>query len=216
MICGVCRRSWDLATGFRSCERADCPMQYSPTNKHDIRPINGNQDEAELCQFLDLVVRLKVRSYLEIGSRNGDSFYAVMKAIGPGGRGLALDIPEGYAARKNLLQTMQHIRDAGSVAEVMFGSSRTPYVRQVVALAMPFDLLLIDADHRYEGVKADWDDYSGFAPVVAIHDIAAPDGWMSDGHLNEVPRFWNEIKVGRKYEEIINEGSKMGYGIIYR
>ena len=56
---------------------------------YKLRPWPGDQDIDELTQFLDLIVERKVKRYLEIGSRNGDSFYAVMMAMGPGAFGMA-------------------------------------------------------------------------------------------------------------------------------
>ena len=176
----------------------------------------GNQDSAELAQFLDLVRALKVRRYLEIGARNGHSFYEVMRTIGAGGFGLAIDIPENANARDNLLATATELCAAGIVSEVIFGNSRSDEVIRHARARAPFDLILIDADHRYEGVKADVATYFDLAPIIVLHDVAAPPGHLSDGFENGVGMLWNEIKGGFRHQEFVEPGSCMGFGIIHR
>ena len=77
--------------------------------KYHLRPWLGDQDPDELTQFLDFIVERKVKRYLEIGSRNGDSFYAVMMAMGPGAFGMAIDLPENASSKTSLLGTRAEI-----------------------------------------------------------------------------------------------------------
>jgi predicted O-methyltransferase YrrM len=175
-----------------------------------------NQDAAELAEFCDLVRGLNARRYLEIGSRNGDSFYAVMTAIGGGGIGLAIDLSENSSARENLTATVNRLRADGVEAFAAFGNSGSPEIIATARGMAPFDLILIDADHRYEGVRHDFETYGGMAPVVAFHDVAAPDGHMSDHQPNGVGRFWREIKDRYQHREIVTQGSNMGLGILFR
>jgi predicted O-methyltransferase YrrM len=77
-----------------------------------------------------------------------------------------------------------------------------------------FDLVLIDGDHTYEGVKRDFEVYGPLASrMIAIHDIS-PNGYF----LDDVGRFWREIaytKAGnlrKGYREVVIEGSKLGVG----
>ncbi len=176
----------------------------------------GNQDPAELAQFLALVKSLNVRRYLEIGCRNGDTFDAVMRTIGPGGGfGLAIDIPENADAKAKLRGTVNDLNRDGMRCEVIFGNSQVSIVRQRAASYGPFDLILIDADHTYQGVKKDFEAYGNMAPIVALHDVAAPRGHMSDGKPNDVGVFWNEIKGRFKYDEFVTPGANMGFGVLF-
>lgn len=179
----------------------------------------GNQDPAELAWFLDQVGRLNVRRYLEIGSRNGDSFDAVMRKIGPGGYGLAIDIAENARCRDNLLRTVDELRRDGIECEAVFADSHHHLTPNQILRRQPFDMVFLDGDHRYDGVKADFDTYRKFAPVVALHDVGAPTGHQSDGAINGVGDFWRELsdKTGKlKTAECITPGSHMGIGLVYQ
>lgn len=189
---------------------------------YKMRDYPGDQNIAELTLFLDFITgRLpdkKFRRYLEIGSRNGDSFYAVMSAIGAGGFGLSIDLSENDNAKARLLATALELNNAGCRASVIFGNSQDSKCVIFAGQMAPFDLILIDGDHTYEGVSRDWHHYGGMAPVVALHDIAAPDGHDSDGRPNGVRRFWSElcVRYGRNGQAftIIEPGSSRGFGIV--
>jgi len=176
----------------------------------------GNQDADELSQFLDLVRTLNVRRYLEIGCRNGDTFYAVMRVIGPGGYGLAIDIPENGSTKNNLQTTVDDLNCAGITTELKFGESQSQSVINYVRARTPFDLVLIDADHRYDAIKRDFEVYREFGNVIVLHDVAAPRGHISDGHVNGVGTLWNEIKRHYRHHEFVTQGSNMGFGVLYR
>lgn len=176
----------------------------------------GNQDPAEFAQFLELVRALGVKNYLEVGCRNGDTFYAVMQTIGEGGYGLAVDLPENMSAKSNLLATVDELDRSGIACDVMFGDSQHSTMVDRVRQRGPFDLILIDADHRYEGIRKDFDSYANLAPVIVLHDVAAPRGHMSDGYENGVGVFWSEIKGRFRSQEFVTPGSQMGFGIIHR
>jgi predicted O-methyltransferase YrrM len=208
--------------------------------KYKTRPWPGDQDPDELTRFLDFVVERKVRRYLEIGSRNGDSFYAVMMAMGPDACGIAIDLPENASSRRSLLDTVAELNVSGRRAVAYHGNSKDEMVIAKARKNIPYDLILIDANHTYAGVRADWEAYSDMAPIIALHDVAAPEGYMSDGRPNEVGRFWQEI--GRGYNdqqlqarpgnmggvatmdysfssatrEIVSPGSVRGFGIVIK
>lgn len=177
--------------------------------------LGPNQEEAELGHFLDLVKSLGVRKYLEVGCRNGETFAKVMQVIGDG-YGMAIDLPENADSKARLASVVHKARIDGAKVDAIWGNSNDPRVIAIAKSKSPFDLVLIDADHRYEGVKRDWENFHQLAPVIALHDIDAPDDHMSDGYLNGVGKFWREIKDGYRHEEFITPGSCMGFGIIYR
>ena len=55
----------------------------------------------------------------------------------------------------------------------------TEVVERVRAITDTLDLLFIDGDHSYQGVKADWEAYKGFltpGSIVIFHDYGWADG----------------------------------------
>jgi predicted O-methyltransferase YrrM len=65
------------------------------------------------------------------------------------------------------------------------------------------DLLLIDGDHTYSGVKQDWKMYSPLVKkggMVVFHDICHHEVFKEC----EVDRFWKEVKRGRRTSEIVD------------
>lgn len=67
----------------------------------------------------------------------------------------------------------------------------------------PLDLLFLDGDHTYEGVKQDFQLYSPLVRsggLVAFHDIVPVDQWE---HC-EVDKFWKEIKQSHESREFID------------
>lgn len=183
----------------------------------------ASQDAAELRAFVDLIKLRKARSYLEIGARHGDTFYEVMSAMPFGSRGVAVDLPGGAwgvsESADCLAAACRNLRDRGYDAHYMFGDSTDHEIIDRVSAMGPYDAALIDGDHRYAGVKADWLAYGPLAEIVAFHDIAG-EGVVqkSTGHLVEVPKLWNEIKNSGKqfYEFITRRENMMGIGVIER
>jgi hypothetical protein len=75
------------------------------------------------------------------------------------------------------------------------------------------DLILIDGDHSYEGLKTDFENSLKFNPkYISFHDISSD---VCPG----VVRFWNEIKNNYKHYEYTKQydsvnGSFLGIGLI--
>ena len=72
----------------------------------------------------------------------------------------------------------------------------------------PYDVIFIDADHTYEGVKKDWEDYGPLAERVAFHDIV----FSGVGH--GVHKLWPELSKDHSTQECVM--SFMGTGIVKR
>ena len=175
------------------------------------------QHPQELLEFVRFCRGKKVRRYLEIGSRWGDSFYAVMAALPRPSFGVFVDIPESSEKCRSLTEAVLDLQTMGQEIVGFFGSSRSREMREAIRKHAPFDLVFIDGDHTYRGVKADWDYYRNLAPIVALHDVSAPDNWVSDGKPNGVGRLWREIKscgIGQITEFIVPSDRPMGYGIV--
>ena len=121
---------------------------------------------------------------LEIGSYVGASaccFGAAMKKSGFG-RVLCIDTWNNDAMTEGSRGTYtEFLKNTESFAQFIIpvrGFS-TEVVKQIAIHDKSVDLLFIDGDHSYDGVKADWDAYKGFlkaSSIVVFHDWGWADG----------------------------------------
>lgn len=172
----------------------------------------ASQQPRELARFIQILKNRGVQSYLEVGVRHGDTFFEVVRSLPEGSRAVAIDLPNGPwggNSRRYLESAVDELCAIGYNASAIFGDSHE------VVVHGRFDAVLIDGDHRYEGVKSDFGRF-GNATIVAFHDIDG-EGIMCGGMPVEVPRFWREVKQGRQFEEIIDpsDDRRMGIGVIY-
>lgn len=157
------------------------------------------QDDAELVEFVKLVTRENVRSYLEIGSKFGGSLWAVTTAMSKGARAVAVDLDGGNDLKDCVSKLKFHLYDV----HLLVGDSTDPKIVEAAAKLGPFDLCLIDANHTEPFVRMDWRNYGPLARIVAFHDIAWDQGDRPDKPWKiEVPKVWNEIKQDFAYQEI--------------
>lgn len=192
---------------------------------------NASQNEFELRSFIALLQEKNVTRYLEIGARHGDTFHEVMLALPAGSIGVAVDYPGALwgteKSRNSLNRVINDLNFRGYHCTAIFGDSKDDVtIQSVHALgsqsegAWPYDAALIDGDHRYAGVKADWENYCSAAQLIAFHDIVGHD--QAEKVYNnrvEVPQLWDELKNlpsdwNRVHVEFIDSGSKMGIGVI--
>jgi predicted O-methyltransferase YrrM len=161
------------------------------------RAIYANQIPPEIGAVCDLVRPMKPKVIVEIGTSQGGTLYLLSRLVQPGGVVISIDLPGGPGSvrpvmravyrsfgKKNGVQVITLDRDSHSQAT-------HAEIEQILA-GREIDLLFIDGDHSYEGVKADFHAYRRFvAPngVIAIHDVAHEDRHKTIF----VPQFWREL-----------------------
>jgi predicted SAM-dependent methyltransferase/cephalosporin hydroxylase len=174
------------------------------------------QKQGELAGLYDLLVERKLNTVVEIGTDAGGLFWMLCQMATDEARIISLDFPEGnfrsdapydpdkLASYKKGSQVLQFIKgdshDPESLAELkrMINGSKV-------------DLLFIDGDHTYQGVKSDFEMYSPLVKkggMIVFHDILFHDKVP----LCQVEKFWTEIKGDYKTEEFIVEGDDRGWG----
>jgi SAM-dependent methyltransferase len=179
------------------------------------------QDYAEAEVLLDLLTAAGtqgVGNYLEIGCRHGWTFGIVARMVKPQVM-VGIDLPGVFpwgdeGSHVILSNVAQEARDAGIQAHILFADSTKQETLASLANLMDgfkFDCLFIDGDHKYAGVKADFENYSPFVRdggVIIFHDIYPPK--KPKEKQIEVDILWNELKTQYECLEIYKGGSGLG------
>jgi predicted O-methyltransferase YrrM len=181
------------------------------------------QIRSEIMAFLASLNAEPPKVVVEIGTAFGGTLFLLCRAAQPESLIVSIDMPGGGFV--------------GPFGRGSYGAWRLPFLR---AFAGPrqdlrllrqdshlpatledlkhqlrgkaIDLLFIDGDHTYEGVRRDFDTYS---PLVR------PGGWVAFHDINpgpprfggEVSLWWREVKEGREYREFVADASQLCCGI---
>jgi cephalosporin hydroxylase len=178
-----------------------------------LEQIIAIQNPCELREYLQLVQALRPRVVVEIGSARGGMLYCFCQLAAPDALIISIDLPGApncggqTAAEREYYSSFvapgQQIRFIP--ANSHFHATREA-LRQLLN-GRRADVLFIDGDHSYGGVKIDFDMYAGFAApggLLTLHDICLrPEHW---GAGNDVGLFWDEIKQDYEVQEIIDPG----------
>jgi len=179
------------------------------------------QDLREFNEFIQLIHKNEVKSYLEIGSKHGGSLWRIGSSLPAGSRIVSVDLPHGDTSFKesepHLRACVEELKKKGYDAHLFLTSSQDASTINSVRALAPFDLLFIDANHTELFVRHDWSVYGPMAKMVAFHDInwkARPE--PSKKMPIEVPKVWNEIKTGFKHKEIKYCPRDNGIGVLWQ
>jgi hypothetical protein len=145
------------------------------------------QDYAEAEVLLGLLTSAGtqgVGNYLEIGCRHGWTFGIVAKLVKPNvmiGIDLPGVFPWGDEGSQITLEKVNAEANADGInSHILFcDSTKQETLASLANLTdgIKFDCLFIDGDHKYAGVKADFENYSPFVRdggVIIFHDIYPP------------------------------------------
>jgi predicted O-methyltransferase YrrM len=178
-----------------------------------IRPY---QIPEEFEQFAALVAKRSPRFMMEIGTFRGGTLFVLSRLAAPDAKIIYLDRIHHSRLRRTLFQAFPTRR--GMLAAVV-GDSHDPGVLANVRAKLQgntLDMLFIDGDHSYEGVRQDFEMYSPLVRpggMVAFHDIVEhPPEAQCD-----VFRLWNELKLRYEHTEIVKQPTPHwgGIGVLF-
>ena len=138
------------------------------------------QERSEIRSLLELVALTRPRVVLEIGTSNGGSLFLLAQVAAADAVIVSVDLPHGrfgggYPRWRGLLYhgfatKLQQIR-------LLRADSHRQETLDAVRTALegrPVDVIFIDGDHTYRGVKQDFEMYRPLVRsggIIAFHDI---------------------------------------------
>jgi cephalosporin hydroxylase len=178
------------------------------------------QKQSELLTFLERVTPLQAGAICEIGAASGGTLCALCHAATDSAIVISVDVDFTEAR----LKALPRLGRPGQTVACVAGDSHQPAVYSHVSSLLGgrlLDLLFIDGDHSYSGVKTDFEMYRRLVRaggLIGFHDIV-PDfrtrfGTPTFADSGGVPTFWQELK--RQYrdtQEIVESADQDGYGI---
>jgi cephalosporin hydroxylase len=164
-----------------------------------IAPI---QRRAEIKALLELVAAERPLVLVEIGTALGGTLFMLAHVAADDAHVVSIDLRGGLwgggypAIRKPLYRSFA--RPAQRI-DLLRADSHDPATLQRLRDLLsgrPVDVLFVDGDHSYDGVRRDFEVYAPLVRpggLVAFHDI------VQGGEDIGVPRFWEELEA--RYEE---------------
>lgn len=185
-----------------------------------IRPL---QNPWEIGELMKRVREKQPRVIVEIGTAKGGTLFLFCQHAADDATIISLDLPfgrngGGYPKWKEKLYAK--FAKPGQTLHLMRANSHLDETRiriEALLKGRKIDVLMIDADHSYEGVKRDYDLYSPLLAddgFIAMHDVILN---RFDPEI-EVHKFWDELKATEKTEELVHDYGQgnLGIGIVRR
>ena len=176
------------------------------------------QVKEELLMLVKVLVEIKPQNIVEIGTAGGGTLFIMTKLAQDNAKVMSIYLPQGrfgggypewkskfYSSFANktqqikLLRSDSHQQATFNECVQFFGNSK-------------LDVLFIDGDHTYEGVKQDYELYKPLVRdggIIVFHDIVL----HPKNAECEVQIFWEEIKQDYEYEELVHDWDQKWAGI---
>lgn len=158
-------------------------------------PLTG-QNKSELVECLEIITKKPLYNCLEIGTQYGGTFYLWQQICQ--GKIISIDLPDGVfggVSNERHLDRNQKLKKENSF--FITGNSQCKETQNKFTEILDgekLDLLFIDGDHSFDGVKTDYEFYSKFVNpdgFIVFHDIG--DNKMNTTTSCECKKFFDSL-----------------------
>jgi hypothetical protein len=170
------------------------------------------QHAVEIKALLDLARENGAQVVCEIGSRDAGTSVLFSLVLRP----QTLIVMDLYAKNRWRLRRAAPPEQAVYVIDGDTSHPRTVARLRRTLGGRRLDLLLIDGDHRWSGVRQDFLNYREFVRdggLVAFHDICEVTDPEAGATTGDVPAFWKLISTIYPSHEFIAAPGQQGLGI---
>jgi predicted O-methyltransferase YrrM len=182
----------------------------------EFETLRAVQVKSEACQLLDMLREENVVLACEIGSFMGGMLFMMSRVLPDHAQIFSIDWPEAPGTLGRFPQSRRYLYEGFARGDqkihIIYGKSQDRGTIAALSSALKgdrLDYLMIDADHSFEGVRADFVNYSSFVKpggLIAFHDIMGDES-RTEGTFRYrfgVARFWNSIREHYEHREFID------------
>ena len=176
---------------------------------------NANQKLVEFAALIRLLSERELNVVVEIGSAHGGTYWAWCRLATPTAHLVSVDLPgnDEWDAR-----VRSYPREMQTQTVIRADSHDPQTVRSVDGLKGSVDLLFLDGDHSYEGVRADFENYAPLVRrggLIAFHDVES-----TNHPASQVDRLWTQLRDVYETRELIDAADdeatgRYGIGVIF-
>jgi predicted O-methyltransferase YrrM len=189
-------------------ETVDKAIKFGGRGLLNIRTV---QQRSEILGLAKKVQELQPRNILEIGTAWGGTLLIWAQLASQ--RVISCDIND-LSFQDSVFRSFVPPSSRCEI-QLLCGDSQQKEFADRVAGAFdqePVDFLFIDGDHRYEGVKRDFELYKSMVRpggLIAFHDIVESQPLPE----NQVYHLWKEIRDDAETSELVDSQNQCGFGI---
>jgi predicted O-methyltransferase YrrM len=149
----------------------------------------------------------KTNNIVEIGVYQGGTSWLLARHLEPGGRLVGVDV-ESMGAGDHARTIYAQLNEDGYDAHYLTMTSAAAFEHVEKMVPDGIDVLHIDADHAYEGVRFDFETYLPLMKpdgLIIFHDIR---------YIEDVTQLWERIDIDARRHEFFTKRHGFGLGLL--